>query len=348
VTSDQSILNKFIKQKMKKIILTLIVAANVLFMQAQKNPEYKFLKKISLAGDGKWDYLKMDGEKEKLYVSHGDRVHVIDLTNDKVVTEWTGLNSVHGISLGKEENKAYIANTGENNVVIYNTLTWENITTVELKGGIKPDCILYDKFSKQAFVFCGKSNNVYVIDGKTDKVVATIEVGGKPEFACTDDAGFVYNNIEDKNEVVVIDVKTCKVVKRYSLENDKAPTGIAIDIKSDRLFVACEETKNMVVLSKSTGKRIATVPIGGKVDGVVYEKELHLVITSNGEGTATIIKQENADSYKEIQTVKTHPGLKTIVHRGTTHNFFLTGADLQADGKTIVPNTFGVYVYSMQ
>ena len=110
---------------MKKIILSIVIAASTFIGQAQVNPHYKFLKKIDLAGDGKWDYMKMDGEKEKLYVSHGDRVHVIDLTNDKIVAEWKGLNSVHGISLGKEENKAYIANTGENNVVIYNTITWE-------------------------------------------------------------------------------------------------------------------------------------------------------------------------------------------------------------------------------
>src|SRR4051812_49300329 len=109
---------------MKKTLLTLAIAAGTFFTQAQENPQYKFLKKINLPGDGKWDYMKMDGEKEKLYVSHGDRVHVVDLTNDKTVAEWTGLNSVHGISLGKEENKAYIANTGENNVVIYNTITW--------------------------------------------------------------------------------------------------------------------------------------------------------------------------------------------------------------------------------
>jgi len=323
------------------------IAACVVSLQAQINPQYKFLKKIELNGDGKWDYMKMDGEKEKLYVSHGDRVHVIDLKNDKIVTEWTGLNSVHGISLGKEENKAYIANTGENNVVIYNTLTWEKINAVELKGGIKPDCILYDKFTKQAFVFCGKSNNVFVIDGSTDKVVATIEVGGKPEFACTDNQGLIYNNIEDKNEVVVIDAKAHKVVKRYSLGDDKAPTGIAIDEKNNRLFVTCEETKKLVVLDKVTGKRVATIPIGAKTDGVVYEKDLHLVITSNGEGSATIVKQESPDNYSEIQTLKTRPGQKTIVHRGTTHNFFLTGADLQADGK-IVPNTFGVYVYGLQ
>lgn len=331
---------------MKKTILTLLFLTGTFLSPAQTAP-YKFSKKLDLPGDGKWDYMKMDTEKQRLYVSHGDRVQVIDLGSGKTLAEWTGLSSVHGISLGKEENKAYVANTGENTVIIYNTRTWEKLSTVDLKGGIKPDCILYDSFSNQAFVFCGKSNNVFVIDGKTDQVVGSIALGGKPEFACTDDAGFIYNNLEDKNEVVVIDVKSYKVVKQYSLGQDKAPTGIAIDLKNNRLFVACEETSNMVVLDKITGKRVATVAIGGKCDGLTYEKDLHLVITSNGEGTASVIRQDNADSYALIQTVKTHPGLKTIVSNDLSHSFYMTGADFQGDGKTIIPHTFGVYVYSM-
>ena len=57
---------------------------------ANAQTTYNFLHKISLPGDGKWDYLKMDGERERLYVSHTDRVHVIDLTTDKPIAEITG------------------------------------------------------------------------------------------------------------------------------------------------------------------------------------------------------------------------------------------------------------------
>jgi DNA-binding beta-propeller fold protein YncE len=329
---------------MKIYLSVILLALSPLFVSAQNQPNYKFIKKIGLQGDGKWDYMKMDGEMEKLYVSHGDRVHVIDLVTESPVIEWTGLSKVHGISLGKAEKKVYIANTGLNNVVIYSSADWSKITTVELPEGKKPDCILFDKYSQKAFVFCGESKNAFVIDGKTDKVVATIDLGGKPEFACTDDQGFIYNNIEDTNEIVVVDVKNYKVVKRFSLAPDKAPTGITIDVKNNLLMTTCEESKNMVVLS-TTGNRISTVPIGEKTDGIVYEKDLGLLITSNGGGTATIIKQLSVDKYDVIQTVNTQRGLKTIVHRGSTHRFYLSGADLQADGKTPVPGTFGVFVY---
>jgi YVTN family beta-propeller protein len=332
--------------KVLPVILCVLMAFT---LHAQNDSQYVFEKKINLSGDGKWDYMKMDGEMERLYVSHGDRVHVIDLKTDQPIAELTGLSNVHGISLGKAEHKVYVANTGENNVVIYDALTFKKVTTVELPEGKKPDCVLFDKLSQHAFVFCGTSNNVFVIDGKTDKVISTISLGGKPEFACTDDNGFVYNNLEDTNEVVVIDVKLNQVVKRYSLAPNKAPTGITIDIKNDRLFVACEESSTMVVLSQSSGKIIATVPMGDKTDGIVYEKDLHLIITSNGAGSATIIRQESPDKYSVIQTVQTQRGLKTIVHRGSTHKFYLSGADLKpGEDKVPMPGTFGVFVYAVK
>lgn len=331
---------------MKLYLRAFLLALLPLVALAQQNPSYKFVKKISLPGDGKWDYMKMDGEMERLYVSHGDRVHVIDLHTDSPVAEWTGLVNVHGISLGKAERKVYIANTGMHNVVIYSAESMNKITTVELPGGRKPDCILFDKYAQKAFVFCGESHNVFVIDGKSDAVIATIDLSGKPEFACTDDNGFIYNNIEDAHEVIVIDVAAHAVVKRFSLSPDKAPTGITIDTKNSRLMTTCEDSKHMVVLDQQTGKRIATVPIGGKTDGIIFDKELGVVATSNGEGSVTIIKQESPDKYSVIQTLRTQRGLKTIVHRGTTHRLYISGADLQEDSKTPVPGTFGVFVYA--
>jgi DNA-binding beta-propeller fold protein YncE len=107
-----------------------------------------------------------------------------------------------------------------------------------------------------------------------------------PEFACTDDTAFVYATIRDKNEIAVIDVAKHKVVKTYKLAEDKGPTGITIDVMNDRLMLVCTESNTMVVLSQSTGKKIGSWPIGKNCEGIIYEKDLHVVITSNGEGTA--------------------------------------------------------------
>ena len=102
---------------------------------AQSTPTYQYLTKISLpTGDGKWDYLKMDGERERLFVSHFDRVHVIDLTTDKQIGEITGLKGVHGIGLAKDLNKGYITNGADNTVTVFDYNTFKVLQTIPVNG----------------------------------------------------------------------------------------------------------------------------------------------------------------------------------------------------------------------
>jgi len=337
---------KIQKINMKIFLCSILFISTTLFSHAQEIPAYHFLKKISLPGDGKWDYLKMDGERERLFVSHFDRVHVIDLTTDKAIGEITGLKGVHGIGLAKDLSKGYITNGTDNTITIFDYTTFKILKTITIEGK-KADAVMYDAPSKQIFVFNNGSGNAVVIDATTDTVVGSIQLGGAPEFAVSDAKGTVFNNNEDTNEVTVIDTKTLKVKGHFPLAPEKVATGLAIDVANNRLFSGCR-SKSLVVLDATTGKIIQTLPIGGGVDAVVYEKELKLIMTSNGEGNVTIIKQESPDQYKIIQTLVTKPGCKTMVHRGTTHTIYLSGADYLEDGKTIKPGTFGVFVYSMQ
>jgi YVTN family beta-propeller protein len=325
-------------------ISILIIAVSI--TQAQEVAAYKFLRKIALPGDGKWDYLKMDGERERLFVSHFDRVHVIDLITDKPIGEITGLKGVHGIGLAKDLNKGYITNGADNTITVFDYNSFKVLKTISIEGK-KADAVMYDAPSKQIFIFNNESGNAVVIDAKTDKAVAVIDVGGAPEFAVTDGKGTVYNNNEKTNEITLIDTKTLKVKGHYSLAPNEVATGLAIDVTNGRLFSSCRKSKTLVILDTGRGTIIQTLPIGGGVDAVVYEKELKLIMTSNGEGNVTIIKQETPDKYKVVQTLITNPGCKTMVHRGTTHNIYLSGADYMEDGKTPKPGTFGVYVYGI-
>jgi DNA-binding beta-propeller fold protein YncE len=303
---------------------------------------YHLIEKINLPGDGKWDYLKMDDESNRLFVSHFDRVHVVSLSTGKPLAEISNLNGVHGIALVKEENKGYISNGTSNSVTVFDYSTFKILKTIPLSGK-KPDCIIYDKFSGKIYAFCGNSQNAVVIDVKTDKESGTIQLGGSPEFAVADGKGLIYNNLEDKNEVVVIDTKTAKVIRRYALNKGEAPTGLAMDKPNNRLFTVCSDTKNLLVLDAANGKIIAELPIGGRVDAVVYDRAQQLIITSNGEGNATVIHQKDADHYEVIQTLQTHPGLRTLVYSKASHHIFISGAEIQ--DKQIKPGTFGVYVY---
>jgi YVTN family beta-propeller protein len=326
------------------IISCLLFCLHTLAQQA--SPTYQFEKKINLPGDGKWDYLKMDGERERLFVSHGDRVHVIDLKTDQPVGEITSLSGVHGIGLAKDLNKGYITNGVTNAITVFDYDNFKVLQTLMVPGK-KADAVLYDKFSQQIFVFNNGSGNAVVINARTDKVVGTVEMGGAPEFACTNDKGSIFNNNEETNEVIEIDAKTRTIKHRFSLAPGEVATGLTIDPATNRLFSVCRKTKTLVVLDATSGKIIQTLSIGGGVDGVVFDKELKRVMTSNGEGNVTVVQQDSPDQYRVIQTLMTKPGQKTIVHRGTTHRLYLSGADYKEGTRDIVPGTFGVSVYGL-
>ncbi|WP_026308800.1 YncE family protein [Spirosoma spitsbergense] len=329
----------------KRQLITLVLVCMYSFVLAQSVPTYSFIKKISLpTGNGKWDYLKMDGERERLFVSHFDRVHIIDLKTDQPIGEITGLKGVHGIALAKDLNKGYITNGADNAITVFDYDTFKVLQTI-LVTGKKADAILYDKATKQIFVFNNGSGNAVAIDATTDKVVGSVEMGGAPEFAVSNEKGSIFNNNEDTNEIVEIDAKTFAVKNKYAVAPGGVPTGLTYDAATNRLFSVCRKPQMLVVMDASNGKVVQTLPIGGGVDAVVFDKETKLVMASNGQGNVTIVRQESPDTYAVVQTLTTKPGLKTMVHRGTTHRIYLSGADLQADGKTPVPGTFGVYVY---
>jgi len=313
---------------------------------AQEKPLYVFDKQIPLQGDGGYDYLFIDQQRSRLYVSHGTTVHVIDLTTEQPVGIIDNMQGNHGIAVAAEAGKGFISDGKANSVVAFDIKTLKTIASIPLTGK-KPDAIIYDPFSKQVYAFDGGSNNVSVIDVNSLKEIAVIDVGGGPEFAVSDNMGKIYNNIEDKNSLKVIDSKSHQVINTFPLSPCGGPTGLAIDTKNKRLFTGCRENKGMSVVDITTGKVVTTVPIGAGVDAVAYDPETKLIFCSNGDATTTIIRQESADSYSVVQTLATQTRAKTLALDTKTHKIYLSVVDFVSGTRTPVPGSFKVLVYKM-
>ena len=332
----------------KNFILTVIcllgisVIPNVLHAQT-----YVLDKKIPLTGDGGYDYVSIDHVNHRLYASHGTSVNVVDLETEKQVGIIEGMKGVHGIAIANKWNRGFISDGRADAVVAFDLKTLKIIATipVDAKG---PDAIIYDPYTDRIFSFNGESNNSSVINPETLKQVGTVALGGGPEFAAADGKGKIYNNLEDKNSLNVIDSKTLKVVKNYSLSPCGGPTGIALDEKNQRAFSVCRENKGMSVVDINTGKVVATVPIGAGVDAVAYDPETHLIFCSNGDATTTIIKQESADQYSVIQTLQTQTRAKTMALDTKTHKIYLSVAQMEPGTRKALPNTFTILVYKQQ
>jgi len=196
---------------------------------------YKVSKKITIPGDEGWDYLAVDEINQHLFVSHGNVVNVVDLKTDKIISTILDTKGVHGIAIANDLNKAFITDGKDNAVTIINLTTFELLEKVTIEGQ-KPDAVLYDQFSHKVFTYNAKSSDATVLDAITNKVLKTIALGGKPEFSVTNTKGLIYVNIEDKNEIKTIDAKTLEVIATWSISPGDEPSGLAIDLQTNRLF----------------------------------------------------------------------------------------------------------------
>ena len=337
-------------KKLNFILASMVVATN--FYGQVAPTEYKITKKINTGGDKGWDYLIVDEPTQRLFVSHGTVTQVVDIKKGLLLNTIQDTKGVHGIAIANDLNKGFISNGKDTSVTIFDLKTLDIITKTKITW-LNPDAILYDEFSHKVFVYNGKTDNATVIDAKTNKVVETIKLTGKPEFSVTDGKGKIYVNIEDKNSITCINATTLKVENNWSITPGDEPTGLAIDIGNHRLFAVCGN-KMMVVVNSDDGKIITTVPIGDGCDGVIFNEVKKHIVTSNGDGTLTVIKQENANKYNVIETLTTQKGARTIALDKATNQLFLPTAEYgetpavtpenQHPRPSIKPNSFVILV----
>ncbi len=319
---------------------------------AQPDPSYKLLKKVRVGGDGGWDYLTVDAESRRLYVTRGTRVMVFDADSLEPAGEIPNTAGVHGVALAPELGRGYTSNGRAGTVTVFDPKTLKTIDEWKVTGE-NPDAILYDGFSKRVFAFNGRTANATILDASKGTVVATVALGGKPEFAATDLAGRVFVNIEDKSEVVVLDAARTEVIKRWPLAPCEEPSGMAIDRKGKTLLVGCGN-RMAAIVDTDSGKVVATVPIGEGVDANAFDPGTGLGFSSNGEGTLTVIGKNAEGKYAPLQTVPTQPRARTMALDEKTHRVFVVTAEFGATPAPtadeprprppMVPGTFTILV----
>ena len=284
---------------------------------------YHLLTKFPLGGEGGWDYVTVDSGPGRLYISRGTRVMVVDASNGNKIGEISSTEGVHGIALVPALRRGFTSNGRANTVTIFDLNTLQTISQV--KAGTNPDAIIFDDASRMVFAFNGRSSDATVIDAASGAVAATIPLGGKPEFAATDGLGQVFVNIEDKNEIAVIDSRALKVKARWPLGKCEEPSGLAIDRKNRRLFSGCSN-KVMAILDSNNGHIVDTLPIGQGVDATAFDPDLGLAFSSNGEGTITVVAEENPDKFSVAATIPTQRSARTMGLDTATHKIYLPAA----------------------
>jgi DNA-binding beta-propeller fold protein YncE len=311
---------------MRTIVLLLVLSTIAGLAAAQTDrPAYHVVRQIRLGGDGRWDYITVDTASNRLFIARQTRIMVVDPASGRLLGEIPGINGAHGVALDYATGHGF-ATAGRSG-----TVTMFDLKTLAVEGTHPAeddaDAILFDPVSKQVFTFNGDAHSASVIDPVSGESVATIPLGGKPEFGVSAGDGKVYVNIEDRGEIVEIDAGGRRVLRRWSLRPCTEPTGLAIDRVHHRLFSGCH-SKVMAISDALTGKLLATVPIGAGVDGTAFDPSTGLAFSSNGEGTLTVVHEETPGTFRRVQTVPTRQGARTMALDPRTSRIFTVTANL--------------------
>ncbi len=299
---------------------------------------YKIIDKWKIGGDGGWDYLLADPPAHRLYITRGPQVLVVDTITGKQVGAIAGLHGTHGIALDNAGKFGYISDGGGNAVVVFDRGTLATVATIPT-GGQNPDGIVFEPATQTVWAFDGRSKDAAVIDAATRKtgapgdgsslpgwkVVANIPLPGKPEFPAVDGKGIVFDNIEDKSEIVRLDAHTNKLTATWPIEGCDSPSGLAFDVPGARLFPVCDG-KKMAVVDSNTGKVLALPSIGDGPDAAGWDAAHKLAFASSGDGVLSVVDASKPD-YPTIETLPTQRGARTMAYDSAADRVYLVTAE---------------------
>jgi len=308
---------------MKKCMLAVVALVGLALAAPRAGAQTFKVEKFDIKGDGGTDYVAVDAASGRVFVSRSTHMMVVDGASGKVVGDIANTPGVHGAAFSTKAGHGFTTNSGDQTVTMFDLKTLNVIKQIKVGPGL--DGIMYDE-PDDKIILTNHSRPIgtlTAIDPASGDIVATVELEDTaPEGAAADGKGRIFVNNESKNTIQVIDVKTWKATASWPLAPCEGPTGIAYDKATNRIFSGCSKTS--VVLDAATGKVVASIPNGTRVDALGWDASRKLIyIPNGGEGTVTVVHQDSPDKYTVVQTVTTFPGAKTITVDPTTHNVYL-------------------------
>lgn len=309
------------RQFLRIALAGLIGSAIILWAGSASTPSYHIAYQYPIPGNGGWDYVNIDSAARRIYASHGERVEVLDADAGTQIGQILDTPGVHGVALAPELNRGFTSNGGDQSVTVFELQTLRPITKVSVNP---PDFILYDSFSQHVFPL---SKVTSVLDAKSAKSVAQIDLGGEPEAGVSDEKGTVYINLKDNAQVAVVDAKSLKLRNTFPIANCQRPHSLAYDGANHLLFIGCVEY--LAVMDVATGKTFLGSLLCSGVDSGAFDRDSKLIFESCAEGVISVIQQISADSYQLVDTIKTTIGAKTMAFDSRTKRIFLPVADVE-------------------
>lgn len=317
------------------LLLVLYIAARV------QNALYKPFRRVLLGDYPLWEFMAADEERRHLLVAHFNKLLVIDMDKDEIISSITGSKDMYGIALAPALAKGFICHRQDNSITVIDLQTLQ--TTGAIEGtGPNPESVLYDAFSHRLFVFSSRNSIVTVIDPAGEKIIATITLPYKPALAISDEKGNLFIQADNSDVLLQVDTHTYTIVQQWRPVVGEMPGGLATDPVNQLLFAAYDG--RMLVLDNTTGATRATIPIGAHPGTVLFQPGTALLYCANGEGTVSVIKQNSPLAYKPVQRLSTQSGSRVMALDPIGRKLYLLGVQ-SLPGKKTVRGSFEVLVF---
>jgi DNA-binding beta-propeller fold protein YncE len=309
----------------KRLALLLLCLAGA----AQAQPLYTLTKTVPLGAPDRWDLLTYDAASHRVYIAHGDRVTVVDGLSGDLIGNVEGYSGgTHGVAIVPGSGHGFTDDGQQGVAGSFDVKTLKPLKSIPAADDA--DAIAFDPASGHVFVVDSDPGKITVIDPKTDTVLTTLDGGGKLEIGVADGLGKVYVNGEAKREILRIDTRKLEIDARWSIPDCESPHGIAVDTKAHRVFSTCAN-KVMVIVNADDGKQLALLPIGARTDGAAFDPARRRAFSSNGDGTLTVISEQDPNSFTVLGNVPTSLGARTMTINPKSGRLYLVAADMKVN-----------------
>ena len=362
---------------MKRIVLLVagvlvLLTSVVLVFQAQSDGPYKVLKTARVGGEGGTDYIFADPVGRRLYITRGatqaqpatdttptvpafeKRLTIFDLDTLAPVGTIPGVGG-NGATVCPNTGHGFTSDHPEPSM--FDVKRMKLIKTIPVPNGFRADGIYCDTSNDRVYIGSHPTKSLMVVDAKDGAVLGNIDLGGTPEQTVADGKGTIYQVLQDRpGGVAVIDAKTMKVMKTYPFGDNGGCNGLALDVKNQILFAACnaigpapprpspgqapagppstpdpnaKPPQTFVILSAKDGTVLARLPLAGGSDGAAFNPATMEAFSTQGNGTMTIIKEKSPTKFEVEQNLKTWPsnGARTVAFDSKTGHLFAMASE---------------------
>lgn len=318
-------LGRLLRRVSLSFVLLILLAASLAALHgfanaADNETQYHVAQRWPLAGSGGWNFVFVSERSHQLFVPRDTRISVLDTDTGSPVSEIKGLTDARGLALGPEGKVAYVSDGVTGTLKVFNLSTLD--LTASIKTGGTPEAVVYEPTTHRVFTFDSHTDAALVIDPSSLHVTQTLKLPGRPAGASVDGKGAVFVNLESTSQVARIDARTLTLQETVPLAPCVGPSGIALDLRHSYVFSVCEN-KMMAVSDMSTGKLVATVPVGEGAKTVALDERDDLVFSANADGTMTVIKHDAAGRFVPAQTVTTEPGARIMTFDSDRQQLYL-------------------------